>query len=75
MRKHRPVDMREELFRLVAPREPVCYGDGKLTILLIDAGAKDNIARSLLTREAPVVRAPWHAELAGLDARRRNPNR
>ncbi len=62
------VDMREEVFRLVAPREPVRYESGKLTVLLIDAGAKDNIARSLLARGASVVRAPWHAELAGLAA-------
>ena len=62
------VDMREEVFRLVAPREPVRYEGGKLTVLLIDAGAKDNIARSLLARGASVVRAPWHAELAGLAA-------
>jgi len=62
------VDMREEVFRLVAPREPVRYEGGKLTVLLIDAGAKDNIVRSLLARGATVLRAPWHAELAGLAA-------
>ena len=63
------VDMREEVFRLVAPREPVRYEGGKLTVLLIDAGAKDNIVRSLLARGASVLRAPWHAELAVLAAR------
>lgn len=62
------VDMREEVFRLVAPREPIRYGGGRLTILLIDAGAKDNIVRSLLARGVSVLRAPWHAELAGLAA-------
>jgi carbamoyl-phosphate synthase small subunit len=62
------VDMREEVFRLVAPREPIRYKGGKLTVLLIDAGAKDNIVRSLLARGASVLRAPWHAELAGLAA-------
>jgi carbamoyl-phosphate synthase small subunit len=62
----RSVDMREEVFRIVAPREPIRYGDGKHTILLIDAGAKDNIVRSLLARGASVLRAPWHADLAGL---------
>jgi carbamoyl-phosphate synthase small subunit len=60
------VDMRDEVFRIVAPREPVRYGDGKHTILLVDAGAKDNIVRSLLARGASVLRAPWHADLAGL---------
>ena len=60
------VDMREEVFRTVAPREPVRYGDGKHTILLVDAGAKDNIVRSLLARGASVLRAPWHADLVRL---------
>ena len=41
------VEMRDEVFRRVAPREPVRYGDGKRTVLLVDAGAKDNIVRSL----------------------------
>ena len=60
------VDMREEVFRLVAPREPVRYEGGPRSILLVDAGAKDNIVRSLLARGASVLRAPWHAELAAL---------
>jgi carbamoyl-phosphate synthase small subunit len=60
------VDMRVEVFKQVAPREPVRYGGGKYTVLLIDAGAKDNIVRSLLARSASVIRAPWHADLAAL---------
>lgn len=60
------VDMREEVFRIVAPPEAVRYEGGKLTILLVDAGAKDNIVRSLLARDASVIRAPWHADLATL---------
>jgi carbamoyl-phosphate synthase small subunit len=60
------VDMREEVFRAVAPRAPVLYGAGKPTILLVDVGAKDNIVRSLLARDASVIRAPWHADLATL---------
>jgi carbamoyl-phosphate synthase small subunit len=60
------VQMRDEVFRMVAPTEPVRYGDGKRTILLVDAGAKDNIVRSLLARGASVLRAPWHADLASL---------
>jgi len=60
------VDMRDEVFRTVAPRVPVRYGAGKPTVLLVDAGAKDNIVRSLLARGASVIRAPWHADLATL---------
>jgi carbamoyl-phosphate synthase small subunit len=54
------------VFRIVAPREPVRYGDGIPAILLVDAGAKDNIVRSLLARGASVIRAPWHADLVRL---------
>jgi carbamoyl-phosphate synthase small subunit len=60
------VDMQDEVFRAVAPRAPVRYGAGKSTILLVDVGAKDNIVRSLLARDASVIRAPWHADLATL---------
>lgn len=60
------VDMREEVFRLVAPREPITYEGGPLKVLLIDAGAKDNIVRSLLQRGVTVVRAPFHAPIAEL---------
>jgi carbamoyl-phosphate synthase small subunit len=63
------VDMAKEVFNLVAPREPIRYGEGKQTILLVDAGAKDNIVRSLLARGASVLRAPWHADLATLAGR------
>jgi len=68
-REARSVDMRDELFHLVAPREPVHYGGGERTILLVDAGAKDNLVRSLQARGASVIRAPWHAELAPLARR------
>src|SRR5688572_14045199 len=60
------VDMREEVFRLVAPRESTHYAGGRLTVLLVDVGAKDNIVRSLLARGVSVVRAPWYADLQTL---------
>ena len=56
--------MSKELFHLVAPAEPIVYAGGDLKILLIDAGAKDNIARSLLARGATVKRVPWFDDLA-----------
>lgn len=62
----REVDMEREVFRLVAPPAPITYPGGKLRILLVDIGAKDNIVRSLLERGATVVRAPWHADLVAL---------
>ena len=60
------VDMKEEVFYRVAPSEAVALGTGHLTVLLVDAGAKDNLVRSLLERNARVIRAPWHADLAPL---------
>src|SRR5262249_27255156 len=61
------VEMREEVFRLVAPKETIRYAapapGGQLRIMLVDAGAKDNLVRSLLERGASVVRAPWHTNI------------
>lgn len=59
------VDMRD-VFRLVSPREPITYEGGPMKVLLIDAGAKDNIVRSLLQRGVTVIRAPYHAPIAEL---------
>ena len=59
--------MRRELFRLVAPSETsrIGSGDGP-RVLLVDAGVKDNLTRSILRRGAVVTRAPWHADLGAL---------
>lgn len=45
----------------VPEAEIVTYAGGSTKVLLIDTGAKDSIARSLLARGATVVRAPWHS--------------
>jgi carbamoyl-phosphate synthase small subunit len=65
-RKARVIEPVDELFRSVAPSETVHYPAGALNILVVDAGAKDNIVRSLLERGASVTRAPYHAPLAEL---------
>lgn len=62
------IDMRDEVFRLVTPQDTTEYPGGERRILLIDVGAKDNIARSLLARGVTVIRAPWHCDLAALAA-------
>lgn len=62
----RGVEMHEEVFRAVSPAQPIRYPGGELKILLVDAGAKDNIVRSLLERGASVIRAPYHSRLAEL---------
>jgi carbamoyl-phosphate synthase small subunit len=65
-RTARRIDMRDEVFRSVAPAEPVHYEAGDRKILVVDAGVKDNIVRSLLERGASVIRAPYHARLREL---------
>ncbi len=62
-------DMRSGIFHEVAPAAPVRYDGGPLEVLVVDAGAKDNIVRSLLARGASVTRAPWHCDLAPLAGR------
>lgn len=62
-------DMRLGIFREVAPAAPVRYEAGPHEVLVVDAGAKDNIVRSLLARGASVTRAPWHCDLAPLAER------
>ncbi len=65
-RSAQAIEMRDEVFRSVAPKSPVRHAGGELEILLIDVGAKDNIVRSLVERGASVTRAPWHENLAQL---------
>ena len=57
------VDMKHDVFRLVAPEAPMHYDGGSPSVMLVDAGAKDNIVRSLLARGSSVLRVPWHADL------------
>ena len=63
----RSLDPREVGY-CVAPAQTTVYEGGRLRILLVDVGAKDNIVRSLLHRGATVVRAPWYADLRELAA-------
>jgi hypothetical protein len=50
------VDMKE-VFRLVAPDNVIRYEGGPLKLLLVDAGAKDNMVRSLLNSGSGVFDA------------------
>lgn len=59
------VDM-SSVGRLVAPREVTRHDAGPRSVLLVDAGAKDNLVRSLLRAGLSVVRAPFHADLLRL---------
>ena len=61
-RSARKVEMRQEVFKRVAPPEAVHYDGGHTRILLVDVGAKDGIAECLRNAGAKLIRAPWHAD-------------
>ena len=56
------VDMKT-VFDLVTPKETTEYKRGELNVLVVDIGAKDNIVRSLLERDASVTRQRWDSDL------------
>lgn len=58
------IEMSKEVFHLMAPTELIVYPGGDLKVLLIGAVTRDNIASSLPTRGATVVRVPWFDDLA-----------
>ena len=51
---------RDNLVELVSVKEPLMYGNGKKTVVLIDCGGKFNIIRSLVGRGVQVKRVPWN---------------
>ena len=65
-RRAHEIDMHDEVFRSVAPTETAVYGSGPTRVLLVDAGCKDNICRSLVRRGVTVVRAPYHADIVAM---------
>lgn len=50
---------KENLVAKVSPKKKKEYGTGSTRILLVDCGAKENIARSLMRDNTTVVRVPW----------------
>jgi carbamoyl-phosphate synthase small subunit len=53
----------ENLVARVSTKRVLQQGMGDITIALIDCGAKRNIARSLLARNARVITVPWDYDL------------
>ncbi len=51
----------------VSTKEVLVQGSGETTVVLIDCGAKRNIARSLLARGVRVITVPWDYDLFGPD--------
>lgn len=55
---------RENLVASVSIKEPIIYGMGKTRLLLLDCGAKNNIIRSLVARDASVMVVPWDHDIS-----------
>lgn len=59
---------KENLVDKVSIKEPKCYNpDGKYNIVLVDYGAKYNIIRCLMQRDAKVTCVPWDYDFTQLD--------
>jgi len=59
----------ENLVAKVSPKQKKVYGNGKIRIVLIDCGAKENIVRSLVRPETTVIRVPWDHDFTGEEYR------
>ena len=49
----------ENLVARVSIEKPETYGNGPITIILVDCGMKKNILRSLVRPETKIIRVPW----------------
>jgi len=52
------------LVEKVSTSQPVEYGDGDKTVILMDCGCKNNIIRSLLNLNLKVRRVPWNYDFS-----------
>lgn len=50
----------ENLVAMVSVDQPIRYGNGNKTVVLVDCGCKNGIIRSLLARQITVLRVPWN---------------
>lgn len=55
----------ENLVARASITKKLVLGSGKVRIVLIDCGAKENIARSLVARGVTVIRVPWDYDFSG----------
>ena len=51
----------------VSIAEPTVYGDGDVTVALLDTGVRSNVIRSLVRRGVRVLRLPWNTDLVSHD--------
>jgi carbamoyl-phosphate synthase small subunit len=52
----------------VSVKEPVKYGSGEKTVVVVDCGVKNNIIRSLVKRGVSVLRVPWNYNFLDIKA-------
>ena len=52
---------------LVSCEEPITYGDGEKTVVMVDCGVKHNILRCFMDRGVKVVRVPWDYDFNTLE--------
>ncbi len=52
----------ENRIAAVSVKEPVSYGEGDVTVAVLDTGVRNNVIRSLVRRGVRVLRLPWDAD-------------
>lgn len=57
----------KNLIAEVSIREPETYGEGDVTVALLDTGVRGNVIRSLVRRGVKVVRLPWDTDLGTVE--------
>ena len=58
---------KENLVAKVSCKEPITYGNGEKTVVLVDCGTKNNIIRCLVKRGVKVVRVPWDYDFSQIE--------
>ena len=52
---------------LVSCKEPIVYGEGAKTVVMVDCGVKHNILRCFMDRGVKLVRVPWDYDFNTLE--------
>ena len=58
---------KENLVAKVSCKEPITYGEGEKTVVLVDCGTKNNIIRCLVNRGVKVIRVPWDYDFSQIN--------
>ncbi|MBP5566629.1 MAG: glutamine-hydrolyzing carbamoyl-phosphate synthase small subunit [Bacteroidales bacterium] len=63
-----PVGCDQNLAAVVSCKEPIHYGKGAKSVVLVDCGVKHQILHCLLERGIEVLRVPWDTDINNIDA-------